>query len=274
MIENITGVARTAWYCLGVRWADAQKKAPVCGDPFAELFMDEEARRLFEPFAALRLPNAAGATRARIFDDWLRDRLLADPEQLVILVGAGFDARAFRLPGGRWVEFDQPGLIAEKERLLPARRAPQPLTRIAIDFAIESLADRLEPFAGEAPVIVLEGVSMYLTEAQLRSTLAALSWAFPRHTLFIDLMTKRFADRHGGAVRQRLAAIGGHFASDMTDDPARRVSRQGYRPLARTSILSRASELRALPIPKFLFDTLLRPLRDGYCAYVFEAGAR
>ena len=274
MIDNITGVTRTAWYCLGVRWADAQKKAPICGDHFAELFMDEEARALFQPFADLRFPNAAGATRARIFDDWLRDRLLADPEQLVILIGAGFDARAFRMPGGRWVELDQPDLIAEKEHVLPSARAPQPLTRIAIDFATESLADRLSGFEGETPVIIMEGVSMYLSEAQLRSTLTALCWAFPRHTLFIDLMTKRFADRHGGAVRKRLAELGGHFASDMTDDPARRVTRQGYRQLARSSILSRASELRALPIPKFLLDTLLRPLRDGYCAHVFEAGGR
>ena len=52
------------------------------------------------------------------------------------------------------------------------------------------------------------------------------------------------------------------------------MTRQGYRQLARTSILARASELRALPIPRFLLDTLLRPLRDGYCACVFEAGSR
>ena len=79
------------------------------------------------PSPAFRIPNAANATAHRIIDDWLRDRLLADPEQLVILLGAGFDARAFRLPGGRWVEIDQPALIAHKDRVLPAARAPQPL---------------------------------------------------------------------------------------------------------------------------------------------------
>jgi methyltransferase (TIGR00027 family) len=273
MIENISGIARTAWYCCGVRWADAQGRAPICGDRFAELFMDDEAQAVFAHFADLRLPNICSATRARIIDDWLRDRLLADPEQLVILLGAGFDARAFRLPGGRWVEFDQPGLIAQKDRLLPAHRAPQPLTRVAIDFATERLADRLQALEGENPIIVMEGVSMYLSQAQMTSTLSALGWAFPRHTLMMDLMTKRFATRHGGEVRKRLAEMGGHFASDLTDDPARHVSQQGYRLLARSSMLARARELRALPLPKFLLDTLLRPLRDGYCAYVFEAGS-
>jgi methyltransferase (TIGR00027 family) len=272
MIENISGVARTAWYCCGVRWADAQKKAPVCGDLFAELFMDEEAQAVFRRFADLRIPNAANATRARIIDDWLRDRLLADPEQLVILLGAGFDARAFRLPGGRWVEIDQPALIAEKERVLPSSRALQPLNRVAIDFASERLVDRLEQFEGEHPVVVMEGVSMYLSQPELRATLSALNWAFPRHTLVMDLMSRRFADRHGAEVRQRLAEMGGSFATDLPEDPARTITAAGYRQIACVSIVRRASELRAVPVPKFLLDTVLTALRDGYCAYVFEVG--
>lgn len=272
MIDNINGTARTAWYCCGVRWADAQRTSPICGDHLAELFMDEEARALFQPFASLRMPNASTITRARIIDDWLRDRLLADPEQLVIVLGAGFDTRAFRLSGGRWVEFDEPALIAEKERLLPAARSPQPLSRVAIDFATERLADKLEALDGEHPVIIMEGVSMYLSQAELRSTLSALSWAFPRHTLMIDLMSRRFAERYGGEVRRRLAEIGGRFAEDMPDDPERGLAAQGYRRIGRVSMVRRARELGVVPVPAFLLDTLLRSLRDGYCAYVFEAG--
>lgn len=272
MIENITGVAATAWYCCGVRWQDAAKRKPICGDHFAELFMDEEARAVFKHFASLRMPNVSNATRARIIDDWLRDRLLADPEQLVILLGAGFDSRAFRLPGGNWVEFDQPALIAEKERVLPASRAPQPLRRVAIDFATERLADRLQDFEGENPVIVMEGVSMYLAQPELKSTLTALSWAFPRHTLIMDMMGRRFADRYGAEVRRRLAEMGGTFATDLPDNPALSVTSSGYRQIARVSIMRRARELGAVPVPAFLLDTVLRPLRDGYCAYVFESG--
>lgn len=272
MIDNISGVAATAWYCCGVRWADAQAKSPICGDRFAELFMDEEAKTVFAPFEGFRIPNAANATRSRIIDDWLRDRLLADPEQPVILLGAGFDSRAFRLPGGRWTEIDQPALIALKDRVLPAARAPQPLTRIAIDFATERLADRLPPLDGERPVIVMEGVSMYLSQAELKSTLSALAWAYPRHTLIMDLMTRGFADRRGGDLRKRLSDIGGNFADDMPDNPARILISAGYRQIARVSMLKRARELGASPVPKLLLDTVLTSLRDGYCAYVFESG--
>ena len=272
MIENLSGVARTAWYCCGVRWADAQKKQPLCGDRFAELFMDTHAKAVFDRFSDLRFPNITNATRTRIIDDWLRDRLLADPEQLIILLGAGFDARAFRLPGGRFIEIDEPGLIAEKDRVLPAAKAPQPLTRIPIDFATERLADKLQAIEGEHPVIVMEGVSMYLSQPQLKSTLSALAWGFPKHTLIIDLMTKGFATRYGAEVRRRLAELGGKFSDDMPDDPARAIAAQRYRQLARSSMMGRARELGAVPIPQFLLGTLLKPLRDGYCTYAFEAG--
>ena len=149
MIQNISGVARTAWYCCGVRWADAQKREPICGDRFAELFMTDEAQALFRRFADLKYPNIANATRARIVDDWLRDRLLGDPEQRIVILGAGFDARAFRLPGGRFLEIDEAALIAEKERVLPAARSPQPLTRMAIDFSAERLEDKLNACGGQ-----------------------------------------------------------------------------------------------------------------------------
>lgn len=272
MIENISGVARTAYYCCGVRWQDAQKTAPICGDHFAGLFMTAEAQGIFKRFSGMRFPNVSTATRARIIDDWLRDRLLADPDQLVILLGAGFDARAFRLPGGRFVEIDQPALLAEKEQALPAARSPQPLTRIGIDFATERLADKLAGLTGERPVVVMEGVSMYLSQAQLKTTLSALLWAFPQHTLIMDLMSKSFAGRYGGPMHQRLQELGTSFASDMAEDPARLVAAQGYRPLSRTSMMARARELGAVPFPQPLLATLLRPLRDGYCAYAFEAG--
>lgn len=272
MIESLSGIAKTAYYCCGVRWADAQRQQPICGDYLAEVFMNEEARQVFRRFEDLRMPNIASATRARIIDDWLRDRLLADPEQLIILLGAGFDSRAYRLPGGKWVEIDEPALIAEKEAILPALRAPHPLMRIPLDFARERIEKKLAAWRGGNPVIVMEGVSMYLPETQLTATLSALRQVFPRHTLICDLMTRHFAETYGKTVRTRIAELGGTFTG-LRNDPARFIEGRGYAQVARLSIMGRARELRAVPVPKFLLATLLRPLRDGYCTYVFETGA-
>jgi methyltransferase (TIGR00027 family) len=272
MITNVSGVAKTAYYCCGVRWRDAQARQPICGDHLAALFMDEAAQALFQRFGDMKLPNIVNATRSRIIDDWLRDLLLADPEQLVILLGAGLDTRAFRLPGGRWVEVDAAGLIAEKERLLPAARSPQPLSRLAVDFGRERLADALGDYEGEHAVVVMEGVSMYLTQAQMKATLSGLRFLFPGHTLITDLMTRDFATRHGGEMRRRLAEIGGSFAEDMSNEPARAMTAAGYRPLSRLSMMVRARELGAVPFPKLLLATVLKGVRDGYAVHAFEAG--
>jgi len=264
-------IAKTAYYCCGVRMADAQSARPVCGDTLAQRFMDAEARALFKRFERFHGPNASNAARHRIIDDLLRERLAAEPGLTVLLLGAGFDTRAFRLKGGQWLELDQPALIARKEATLPAGEAPNPLQRLAIDFARERLADKLAPWAGAAPaVVVMEGVSMYLGPEELRSTLLTLRQTLPGHTLVCDLMTRTFARRYGRGLRRRIKALGGNFA-ELLDDPEGFVTTQGYHPLAHYSIAGRAVEHGSVPLPQWLFNTLLRSLRDGYQVHVLAA---
>jgi methyltransferase (TIGR00027 family) len=268
-------IAKTAYYCCGVRMLDAQSANPVCGDHLAERFMDEEARALFRRFEGFAAPNASNAARHRIVDDLLRERLAADPELPVVLLGAGFDTRAFRLEGGRWLEVDQPALIDLKNRILPADGAPNPLLRIPVEFGRDDVHGKLAAWCeGASPgVVVMEGVSMYLSPQQLGYTLAVLHRLLPRHTLICDLMTKDFARRYSEPMRRVIRELGGDFAAEMLDDPADFVAARGYRPGADYSIAGRAVQHGSVKIPRWLFNTLLRRLRDGYRLHVFEAGA-
>lgn len=266
-------IAKTAYYCCGVRMLDAHSPRPVCDDRLAERFMDAEARAIFRPFQRFTMPNRANAARHRIIDDLLRERLAAKPALNVVLLGAGLDTRAFRLAGGRWLELDQPPLIALKERTLPAADAPNPLRRVAVDFAREPLGDALAPWCDPAgdTVVVMEGVSMYLSPTTLSDTARALRERLPRHTLVCDLMTRGFAARFGGRMRAEIARLGGRFG-ELMDDPAGFLAAQGYRPAGHRSIAERAVAHGSLKIPRWLLDTLLRSLRDGYQVHVFERG--
>jgi methyltransferase (TIGR00027 family) len=263
-------VAKTAYYCCGVRAQDAASPNPVCGDAYAARFMTDEGREIFQRFAHLINPNRTNATRARIIDDLLREILSANPAQRIILIGAGFDSRAFRLPGGSWVELDQPAVMAIKAQVLPESETQNELVRIGIDFAQDKLAHKLAPFAGEAgAVVVLEGVSMYLSQDELRGTLSVLREMLPRHSLVCDLMSARFGGR-GAEIRQRLAELGAHFAP-LADEPERTMTDMGYREISRQSIIGRARELGAIRVPGLIFHTLLRKLRDGYQVHVFHS---
>ncbi len=162
-------VSKTAYYCCGVRALDAASSSPVCGDHFAQRFMSSDAWIMFEPFRGLRRPNASNIARHRIIDDLLRTAIQSRPETAVVIIGAGFDTRAFRLPGGRWIELDEPAVIALKETLLPAHDAPNPLTRVPIAFDREPLGAALASFRNlSRTVVVLEGVLPYLYAAEVR----------------------------------------------------------------------------------------------------------
>lgn len=265
-------IALTAYYCCGVRAEDARSAKPMCGDSLAERFMGDEGKKVFERFKGLKEPNASNAARHRLVDDLVRERLKARPDTLVVLPGAGFDTRAFRLQGGRWVELDQAAVIARKEQVLPSAQAPNSLTRIPIDFAKERLADKLAPWTGTRDaLVVMEGVSMYLTPENWRDTTEALHRLLPGHTLVCDLTTATFTRRFSGRIREEIRALGGDF-SEPRDDPLEFVSTLGYTLKSAQSIVGAAMALGGLRrMPDWLFNALFRSLRDGYRVAVFEA---
>jgi methyltransferase (TIGR00027 family) len=265
-------IARMACYCCGVRMLDAQSRKPACGDDLAERFMDAEALAVFAPFRRFGSANAANAVRHRMIDHLLRARLADEPALQVVLLGAGFDTRAFRLRGGRWLELDADAVIALKEAKLRAADAPNPLTRRSIDFARERLADKLRDWLQpeQRLIVVLEGVTMYLSAAQLRDTSATLRSLMPRHTLICDLMDARFVRLYSGPIRRQIRKLGTDLAP-APDDPLASVEALGYRALAQQSIALRSAELGKLPLPRLLLRSVLRSLRDGYRVCVFEA---
>jgi len=143
--------------------ATEQRRAPeerILDDPYAKLFLGRLSRaalaswdasgRLGE-FAARVSPGMAAyvLTRHRFIDDCLLRALAAGVGQLVLL-GAGYDSRAYRfaaaLKGRPVFEVDFPATSQRKARVLARRAASLPsvdVRRIEIDFETDSLQDRL-----------------------------------------------------------------------------------------------------------------------------------
>ncbi len=121
------------------------------------------------------------AMRTAAIDDLLRAELRSGAEQLVIL-GAGLDARAWRMPELRAAtvfEVDRPST----QRLKKGRvRALPPTARrvrfVAVDFGRDALAARLAAEGHDAARRTLwlwEGVTAYLAPASIADTLGALA---------------------------------------------------------------------------------------------------
>ena len=249
---------------------DAERDNSVCGDIYAKSFMNEDALRILEAFKDETSPNAATLARHRIIDDFLRRELLANPTLRVVIIGAGFDSRAFRLNGGNWTELDEPQVIEYKNELLPVPNCENELRRIPIDFSTDSLAEKLSVFSGRSPVVVvIEGVFMYLEENTIKQTLQILRRAFPEHKLIGDLMNRRFFEEYGRTLHEKLTDMGASFRFTV-DDPENIFLESGYRRIEKTSIVGKAMELELLQIPKVALEIVLSTLTSGNATYVFE----
>lgn len=264
-------VARTAFYCCAIRADDAATAVPVCGDTLAARFLDDDIRRDIAPALGIKAPAASNVARHRIIDDLVREALREDAARRIVLIGAGFDTRAFRLPGGRWWEIDDPVLMAFKEARLPAGTAPNPLVRVSVDLRENRLGEHLAAIAGDdEALVVLEGVSMYMPHAAITRLATEVRTHLPRARLVCDLMSPAFASRFSRPLHRALNRLGASFAP-MPGHPRVAVEAAGYRATASHSIVDRAREAGSVRIPGWLMATLLRELRDGYQVWTFTA---
>lgn len=157
----------------------------ICYDPYARLFVPTWMYRFLgffikSGYAERRGPGVNGflAARERYIDDVLQNFLDAGLQQLVIL-GAGYDSRAYRfdLPGRvKTFEVDHPATqvdkVAKVQRIFG--KIPEHVTYVPVDFNTQTLSGCLLS-AGYDPSLVSlfiwQGVSMYLTAEAVDATL-------------------------------------------------------------------------------------------------------
>jgi len=120
-------------------------------------------------------------SRTRFIDDLVKKSVAIGAEQYVIL-GAGYDMRAYRLelPSQLKIfEVDQPEVQSRKRAKFP-KELPNSknVTYVSIDFNHQSLAEQLLA-AGFDPskstIFTLEGVSQYITKDAVTSTIKELA---------------------------------------------------------------------------------------------------
>jgi methyltransferase (TIGR00027 family) len=263
-------ISRTAYYTLAVRAADAETAKPILGDTFAHRFMNDDAKAVWEEFKSFAPANGSNAARHAMIDEHLRRAIAADRQATIVIIGAGFDTRAFRIPGGQWFELDEPEILTYKESRLPAATAPNSLRRIAIEFARERLADKLALITPPSSVhVVIEGVLMYLSREQRVSLLRTLTERFPHHTIYCDLMRKNFFEKYSRDIHLKIVGMGATF-TDMEETPEQLFAENGYTMVDRASVPLYAVERANIGLPAFVVRYFLRTLREGYVIAVFR----
>jgi methyltransferase (TIGR00027 family) len=133
------------------------------------------------------------ALRTAAIDKAVREAIAAGARQLVIL-GAGYDGRAWRMPeldGVKVFEVDHPATQGDKRaHLAELPQAAGIVSFVSIDFERESLdtvLDRAGHDRSSPTCWIWEGVVMYLTRDAMRATLAGIAGrSAPGSTLIVN----------------------------------------------------------------------------------------
>ena len=191
---------------LGRAVADAGlSHVPGFADPTARVFLNDKGKQSLAKITAsksgMRREMARGmgdlmALRTMAIDAAVRDAMARGAQQLII-VGAGYDGRAWRMPelaGMRVFEVDQAATQADKRRHLAELPPPAgAVSFVSVDLERESL-DAVLARAGHDGALptcwIWEGVVMYLTRRAMGATLAQMAGrSAPSSTLIVNYHT-------------------------------------------------------------------------------------
>jgi methyltransferase (TIGR00027 family) len=137
--------------------------------------------------------------RSKTFDDVVTRFIQEEQGRQIVILGAGFDCRAVRLPAissnadVKVFEIDHPATQARKKRVLSEAGATSRATYVEWDFAkrhVRELPDALSKlgFDTSKPSCTLwEGVTMYLTEDAIDASVRAVhAYAAPGSALVFN----------------------------------------------------------------------------------------
>ena len=229
--------------CQGRAVADGRLAVGRFSDPVSELMLDDEERgpvrlaRTGEPpsdgrekFVVRSVLACAEvmAPRTVLIDEAVERSLSARPDAQVVVVGAGLDSRAWRMPCLADVpvfSLDHPASTEDARRRQEALPAPlADLRRVAVDLARDPLADALQ-VAGHDPwrptVTVWEGVIPYLTPGAVAGTVSGLATvSAPGSVLVAQYQDRWWAASLGRQIGGLLARVAG-VVSPLADEPWR-----------------------------------------------------
>ena len=155
----------------------------LLSDPDAERIWTAEGFPLKGKSASRWLAYSMGI-RAAVFDDWLRQQLDEVPDAVVLHLGCGLDSRCRRVKACRqWFDVDFPAVIRERQRYFS-----QDDTYHMISADLRENFLREIPAGGRA-IVVMEGVSMYMSAPERRALLENLSAHFTQVRLLMDTYT-------------------------------------------------------------------------------------
>jgi O-methyltransferase involved in polyketide biosynthesis len=177
-------------------YAKAQPGNPLFFDPTALDILN----RVDYDFDRLRVPYKTVVLvcqRAKKLDTVTRDFLTENPDAVVLQLGCGLDSRFWRVDDGRvtWFDLDMPPVVELRRQFFTESERYHMIAASVTDL---EWVDRVTS-GGRPVLVVVEGLLMYLDEADVRGLVLRLHETFKGCRLIADVfsrLTARSAANH------------------------------------------------------------------------------
>ena len=186
---NLSGVPETMLQTLYARAKETQTRRAIRDEKAVEL-----VDRLNYDFSLADKDAAMhnGVIARTLVLDRLTSAFLAEhPGAVVVNIACGLDTRCSRMTGfSHWYNLDLPETIDVRRRLMPEEGA---VSQIAMS-AMEDWGGQIEK-NGQPALVIIEGLTMYLTETDVQRIFAVISSCFEQATVFVETMNPAIAKR-------------------------------------------------------------------------------
>ena len=194
-VSALSDISETLFYPLLSRYAETKKPNGILKDPLSveivdALDYDPAKTKLF------KISQLGACLRTVILDEQVTRFLERHPDAVVVNLGCGLDTRFPRMDNGRvqWFDLDLPACIALRRKFFPETNRHRFISCSVLDAA---WAERVPK--GQKTLIIMEGLSFYLTAAENYQLLKTIKTHFPDaeilmeafHPIFVNMARKR-----------------------------------------------------------------------------------
>ncbi len=182
---GVQGVPETMLQTLFARAAESEKENHHIYDKKA-IEIVSQLDYDFSKAESDKLMSSGVIARTIVLDRLVNDYLTKHPDAIVVNIACGLDTRCYRMKGKyqRWYNIDLPETMDIRSRFLEENG---PVYQIAKSATDPSYTVDIE-YHGEPVLVVIEGLTMYLTEQDVRKMFEIIDQTFTQAKVLVEVM--------------------------------------------------------------------------------------
>lgn len=183
---NVKGVPETMIQTLYARAKETSQKNPKIKDEMA-VSMVKQLDYDFSQADQDKTMRSGVIARTIVLDKMVGEYLDKHKNTIVINIACGLDTRCYRMKGKykHWYDLDLPETMSIRKQFLTETG---PIYQIAKSAMDETYTNTIN-YEGEDVLVIIEGLTMYLTEDDVKKIFCIIEHAFSNVTMMVEVMS-------------------------------------------------------------------------------------